>query len=245
MQLRSIMVALAAAASLVVAPSTPATARTCAPPPPTSLGEVTPVAVGLPLVSQETTIRWTRATVRLTYGDDAILEGQVVTDEGALADAPVDLYARLAGQDEWSLVASTSSDPETGVFAFGCLLPGRTTTYRASYAGSPTYGASEGVRRVEVSRRMPDSMRQVSPSRFVYSGSVAPRYSGTVTLQRRDCASCAWRKVATDRTDTGSAWRFTVDVARLSGRYDYRATIPADAHFARSRSEGVWRITVR
>jgi len=233
------------AASVLVPLSTPAMAQTCAPqPPPTATSPVRPVVGGTPLATTETSIHWTRVSTRLTYGDAGLLEGQVVTEQGAVTDADVDLFERRSGAREWTLVASATSDPDTGVFSFGCLQPERTTTYRAAYAGTLTYSASEGTRQVEVARRMPDSMRQVRPSRFAYSGSVAPRYDGRVTLQRRACPSCDWKDVATDATDDRSRWRFTIDVSRLGGKLAYRATIPADARFGRSLSEHVWRITV-
>lgn len=243
--LRNIAVVVAATASVLVPLSTPATARTCAPGPPPATSPIRPPGVDAPLTTTRTSIHWTRVSERVTSGEAAALEGQVVTEDGAVTSADVDLLERRRGDSGWSLVASTTSDPDSGVFAFGCLVPEWTTSYRVAYAGTLTYAASQSTREVAVARRMPDSMRQVSPSRFVYSGSVAPRYAGRVTLQRRSCPACAWKSVATDPTDDRSRWRFVVDVSRLRGKPAYRATIPAHDRFARSFSDHVWRVTVR
>lgn len=247
MMLRLMAVAVAVATSLLVPLSAPATARTCAPPPATiAPSPLEPVAAATSPVTTETSVHWTRVSKRVTHGDTALLEGQVVTEDGAITGADVDLFARSSGEQDWILVASTTSDDDTGVFAFGCLLPTRTTTYRAVYSGTLTFAASEGTRQVDVTRWMPDSMRQVSHSRFVYAGSVEPRFDGSVTLQRRNCASCAWRIVAVDVTDARSGWHFTINTSRLrAGEYSYRAMIPADERFGRSLSDRAWRIRVR
>lgn len=245
MMLLRVIALLAVGASVVVPTSTPAVAQTCAPQsPPSAISPVRPVAGANPLATTETSIHWTRASAWLTYGDSALLEGQVVTEEGAVTDADVDLYERRSGTRVWTRVASATSDPDTGIFAFGCLLPEWTTTYRVTYAGTLTHSASSGNRQVEVARNVPDSMHRVSSSRFAYSGSVDPRYVGRVTLQRRACTSCDWQGVASDATDDRSRWRFTIDVSRLRGKPAYRATIPADGRFRRSFSQHVWRITV-
>jgi hypothetical protein len=235
---------VATSAVLHLAPT--AHARACVSgPPPAEAGTPRALAPEVPVVTQETRIHWTRVTKRLPYGESATLEGQVVTDSGAVGGAAVDLYARPAGADRWELVDSTSSDPETGVFGFGCLAPERTTVYRVVHEGTALHARSLAERRVAVSRRMPDTMRQVGATRFVLEGRVAPRYRGEVQLQRRGCDGCGWRDVARVGTRDGSAWRFLVDTASLRGELAYRATIPADRRFARSVGDHVWRITAR
>lgn len=243
MLLRLSTVVAAVAAVVLVPPSAPAMAQTCAPPPP--IGASSTPQPAAPLVSRETSIHWTRASTRVIYGETALLEGQVVSEEGALTGTDVDLFARSGDDQEWTFVDSTTSDADTGIFTFGCLFPEGTTTYRAVYGGTLQYAGSEGTREIVVTRWVPDSLRQVSASRFVFAGSVEPRYDGRVTLQRRDCRSCAWKGVAVDETDARSGWRFTINVSQLrNGAYRYRAAIPADARFGRSLSDRVWRIRV-
>lgn len=235
---------VATSAVLHLAPT--AYARTCVGgPAPTGTGTPLALAPEVPVVTQQTRIHWTRFTKRLPYGETAGLEGQVVTDDGAVGGATVDLYARPSGADRWELVDSTSSDPETGIFGFGCLLPQRTTAYRVVHESTTLHGRAQADRRVAVSRRLPDTMRQVGPSRFVLEGRVSPRYRGEVHLQRRDCDGCGWRDVARAATDDGTAWRFLIDTSSLRGELAYRAMVPADGRFARSVGDHVWRITAR
>lgn len=242
MGIRLALAALAATTGIMPVGAPHAAAQTCAPVPPSGAG--VPIATSTPLLSDQTRIHWTRATRRLTYGETGSLEGQVVTDDGAVGGAAVDLYER-AGDGSWQPLASTTSDEETGVFGFGCLAPRHTTTYRVVHEGTVLHGPSADNRQMAVARQMPDHMEQLDATRFTFTGAVSPRYAGPVTLERQDCSSCDWRPTDRVRTDRRSRWRFEIDVAGLRGRIAYRATIPADERFARSTSRRTWRITVR
>lgn len=245
MSFRFLVASATVAASLAVLPGQPpAEGMSCAPGPPRTMAGAVPVVAHASPVAQETSIRWTRLSRRIVFGDVAALEGQVVTEDGAVGGAEVDLYSRTSAARDWMHVASTTSDDDTGVFAFGCLYPRRTTEFRVVHEGSLLLGRSSGDRTVGVARLMPDDMEQVGGSRFVFRGSVAPRYDGFVTLERRTCAECAWRDVEVTRTRE-SRWRFAIDVSGLDGVVAYRAAIAADHRFARSLSDRTWRITVR
>lgn len=233
--LRAVITAVALTVALLLPVGAPsASARTCVPPEPEPL---LPVAATSP-VGQETWVRWTRASREVRYGSTAVLQGQVVTDDGALGGVDVRLLAQPAGESGWTRVATAKSDPETGVFGFGCLEPRRTTTYRAVFDGDLLYAASESSHRVGVARLVPDAMRRKGESRFVYTGSVSPRYRGRVLLQRLT-ADGSWRRIAVDRAGSRSRWRFVLD--GRPGRY--RALVPADDRFIASPSDHVWRIT--
>ena len=204
------------------------------------VGDTTGVAVGV----EETAIRWTRWHTRVVYGESATLAGQVVTEDGALPEATVELYAREAGSQKWEWVDSAATDPETGVFTFSCLQPTATTDYRARYEGTLLYAPSHGDREIAVARRVPDSMKRVAPGRFLFNGSVQPTYADQpVQLQRKDCSDCRWRTVASTDSTSQSRWRFTIDASRFTGSRWYRAVVPADNSYVRSYSEHVWRIT--
>lgn len=190
-----------------------------------------------------TRIHWVRWHKRVVYGDQATLEGQVVTDGGAIPNATVDLFARDAGAEEWSLVQSAMSDPETAVFSFACLEPTVTTEYRAVYDGTLYYAGSKGERKVGVARRIPDAMKQVADQRFRFSGAVRPAYKNRpVLLQRKDCATCRWSTVARKNSNARSRWRFTIDTSTYTGRRWFRATVRGEASYVRSRSQRVWRL---
>lgn len=194
----------------------------------------------------DSSIRWTRWTSLVTYGDHAGLAGQVVAEGGAVSSAAVDLYEREAGASGWELVAATRSDPDTGVFEFGCLAPDPTTDYRVVYDGDLYHRESSAERRIRVARSVPDRMRQVSGHLFRYAGKVGPHQRGTrVLLQTRTCRRCSWRSIDRDVTNRRSAWSFRVDAERFTGRRWFRATVPASGGYVRSHSERVWSITSR
>lgn len=228
-----------------------AAARACAAPP--GGGAATQALVGLvhettgvSLGLDATKIRWTRWNTRVTYGDAAVLEGQVVTQDGAIPDARVDLLARKAGAEEWVTAGSATSDSDTGVFSFDCLRPLTTTDYRVVYQGSLLYAGSEGDRRVHVARRVADSMTQVAANRFRFGGSVEPGYaSRPVLLERKDCPGCRWSSVARTGTSARSTWRFIIDASGFTGDRWYRAVVPGDESYVRSYSARTWRLTHR
>lgn len=223
----------------------PASASTCAPEPdrPGTRAPLAAIPAGVSPAAAETRIRWTAWSLRVLVGEPALLRGQVVTDDGAIGDAEVELFARAAGASEWTASGVTRSDPETGVFAFDCLEPATTTDYRVAFAGSLTFQGSRGQRTVQVMRRVPDALRQVGAELFRLSGRVQPRYADRpVLLQQRDCRGCRWHTVARRQTDGRSRWAFSVSTSDLSGSRWLRAAVPADESFARSYGQHVWRI---
>ncbi|HSE10145.1 MAG TPA: hypothetical protein VLB29_15910 [Nocardioidaceae bacterium] len=190
----------------------------------------------------ETRIHWTRWTTRLVYGGDAVLAGQVVTEDGALADATVDLFARPARTDAWKHVSTRSSDPETGVFTFTCLDAPRTTEFRVVFNGTVLFAGSEATKRVAVARRVESTMRNRADGRFVFAGSVAPRYvERPVVLQRKDCDKCGWERVRAARTNNRSRWSFVVSAPTRGARH-FRAIVPRDASFVTGSSRA-WRVS--
>jgi hypothetical protein len=202
---------------------------------------VAPASV--PVLAAPTEIHWTRATRTVTYGADAVLEGQVVTEDGALGDARVDLYARPHGAASWSRVGSATSHAETGVFSFGCVTPERTTAYRVEYAGDGLHAASRATRTVRVARAFVEDMTQTAPTAFRLDGAVSPQYAGPVLLEHR-AGDGRWTVVDRSRADRRSHFGFAIDVSRLRGAHEYRAVVPADDAFTRSTG-GRWRITIR
>jgi hypothetical protein len=247
---RTLALVMAAALLLVGPMQSRSAAGTCAPSgggvATRSLAGLVTESTGVPFGLNDTEIRWTRWHTRVVFGTRATLEGQVVTEDGAIPDAAVSLLARPAGSEEWETVGSATADSDTGVFSFTCLQPTRTTDYRAVYQGTILYTASEGRRKVQVARRVPDSMTQVAATRFRFQGSVEPRYAGRpLVLERKGCSSCRWSTVARTRTTSRSAWRFTIDVSGFTGDRWYRAVVPGDASYARSYSARTWRLSHR
>jgi hypothetical protein len=241
---RTLALLMLASVLLVGSAQSPATAGSCVPAPPTQrpaadLASTAPGTRGI----ESTRIHWVRWHKRVVYGGAATLDGQVVTEDGAVANATVDLFVRDAGAEDWTHTQSATTDPETGVFSFSCLEPTVTTEYRAVYHGNLYFGASQGTRKVGVARRVPDAMRKVATQRFRFSGSVEPSYrQRPVLLQRKDCPTCRWRTVTRKVTTDRSRWSFALDTSTFSGRRWFRAVVPADEQHVRSVSDRAWRL---
>ncbi len=215
------------------------------PPLPVSTLDVGPVPG-----AEETRIHWTRWSRRLVYGATSVLEGQVVVGEGeqagSLPDAEVDLYARRAGTSGWRLVGTAVSSSDDAVFAFSDHRPSANTAYRVVYEGDLFYARSQATRRVDVARRVPDTLRRIGSSRFALRGSVAPTYRDRrVVLQRRTCARCSWSAVAAVRTSPRSRWGLGLPVPPRPGTWYYRVLVPGDRLFVRGYGDHVWELTRR
>ena len=230
MTIRAVLAVLVAASALLV-PTLPAHGTSCVP---AGSETSTPLPAGL----TATELHWTRVTQRTTYGNDAVIQGQVVTSDGALGDADVHLWSRPGGGD-WTYQGTTTSNADSGVFAFGCVLPTVTTDYRVEYHGDVLHAATEATRTVRLARFVDDAMRRRGGTRFAHTGTVSPDYTGPVLLQHRR-GEAAWVTVAR-RTTRDSAWRFTVDVAGLRGRHSWRALVPPGDGFTRSLGT-TWKI---
>lgn len=229
---------------LVAAPPVSASTAACTPDPPTSTTDPMAPVTDLPLGQQETRIHWTRFHRQIVVGTASTLEGQVVTEGGAVGGAEVDLYSRTAASQAWTKVATSISDSDTGVFSFDCLEPRRTTVYRVVHQATALYGRSSGDRSVEVARRLPDSLEQVRANRFVLGGTVLPRDADlTVVLEGRACRACGWRTLSRTTTDQRASWRFLIDTSRLDGRRWYRAVAPENERNSRGYGDHVWQIT--
>lgn len=193
-----------------------------------------------------TEIYWSRWSTSLVYGTEPVLEGQVVTIDGALPRAEVRLLARSAGSSRWSRVASSLTSTDTGLFAFNRHVPAATTDYRVVFAGNLVYAGAEGGKRVAVARRIRDSLTQRADGRFAFSGSVSPSYAGKkVVIHRKECSSCRWRTVSSTQTGSTSRWRSVLSGPTRRGSWYFRAMVPGDIAFTTSYGDHIWRITRR
>lgn len=202
-----------------------------------------PLPVAEPLGVFSTQVRWTRRSAQVTYGVRSVLEGQVVTGDGALPGVDVRLLARPVGASGWTRVGIRRTSADSGIFRFDTHLPTRTTDYRAVFGGASLYRASEASARVVVVRKISSTMSRAADGTFTMAGTVAPRYSGrTIRLQRKTCTSCAWSTVSTATTSGTSGWRFRVTGPSSRGTWSYRAVTPADTSYPLSTSM-TWLVT--
>lgn len=188
----------------------------------------------------DTDVRWTRATTWLNYGGRAVLEGQVVTFDGALPDAVVTLFARPSGGD-WRPLASTSTDAATGLFMFR-PKPTRKTAYRVEYAGDLAYGSSANSWTVNVKRKITSGLAGNGDGTFTMRGTIAPRSAGTtVRLQRKTCASCSWSSIAETTATGDSTFKFRFAGPGKPATWQFRAYVRGDSAFLTSVG-GTWSV---
>jgi hypothetical protein len=173
----------------------------------------------------------------LTYGGHASLSGRLVDQQTGtgLADQPVNLWARPATTSGWRSAGTATTGPE-GTFRFA-PAPVETTTYRASFAGSTSYGTADSAPvtvavRPKVSARKSASSIRYGQS-FTVTGTVSPNHRGQrVYLQRR--VSGAWKTAATATLSSTSG--YTLRVKPPKGRLTYRVYKSADRDHAAAAS---------
>ncbi|MPY78791.1 MAG: hypothetical protein GEV04_09865 [Actinophytocola sp.] len=183
-----------------------------------------------------TEVYFTRRTSWLVFGRQALLEGQVVTVDGALPDAPVQLHAKPYGRS-WRPVATTRTSTDNGVFRF-THQTWRTTLYRVEYAGEWAYAPSETTATVDVRRKITSEMKRNADGTFTLRGALAPKSPGkTVRLQRKTCGSCAWSTVRATTASDRSTWQFRLSGPPRRGTWYFRAVTPPDPAFLRSLSD--------
>jgi hypothetical protein len=185
-------------------------------------------------------------TATITYGDHATLPTRL-SDEQTTAGVEgeqVNLFARRAGT-AGELGAGTVTTAADGAAAF-TPSPAATTTYRASFPGSDTYGTASSPQvtvsvRPTVTARLQASTVTKSQT-IVVTGSVAPNHHGQrVYLQRQ--TSGTWKGVATATLTNASTYTLTATPPGR-GSFTYRVVKRADADHTSAISPTV-TVTVR
>ena len=193
-------------------------------------------AVAAGAVSRETWIRYLDFSRLKGYGSTTAIRGQVAvrTPDGprAVRDIPVQVYRRQAGSDVWRYLATRRTGSDRGIFVFRTDSVAN-ATYKVVYRGGQVLARSADTARVLVHR----SVRSTLEDRTgVFSGRVTPRYAHRdVLLERRTCGACSWQRIRSTRTGDYGRFRFEVG-APSTGRWYWRATVPASTRYIRSYS---------
>jgi hypothetical protein len=177
-------------------------------------------------------------TATITYGGRVGLQGRL-SDEQDGAGVPgeaVNLFGRRAGETA-ERSEGTAASAADGSLRF-TESPPATTSYRASFPGSDTYGIA-GSARVTVQVRTRVSARRsaatVRPGQLLtVTGAVGPNHRGQrVYLQRR--VGPGWSNVAVTSLTATSGYRLQTRRASR-GRVTYRVHRPADRDHAAGNS---------
>jgi hypothetical protein len=185
-------------------------------------------------------------TATIAYGDHATLPTRLSDEQTTtgVEGEQVNLFARRAGT-AGELGAGTATTAADGAAAF-TPAPAATTTYRASFPGSDTYGTASSPQvtvtvRPTVTARLQASTVTKSQT-IVVTGSVAPNHHGQrVYLQRQ--TSGTWKGVATATLTNASTYTLTATPPGR-GSFTYRVVKRADADHTSAISPTV-TVTVR
>jgi hypothetical protein len=182
----------------------------------------------------------------IAYGDHATLSTRLSDEQTTtgVEGEQVNLFARRAGT-AGELGAGTATTAADGAAAFA-PAPAATTTYRASFPGSGTYGTASSPQvtvtvRPTVAARLQASTVTKRQS-IVVTGSVAPNHHGQrVYLQRQ--TNGTWKGVATATLTNASAYTLTA-TPPARGSFTYRVVKRADADHISATSRTL-AVTVR
>jgi N-acetylmuramoyl-L-alanine amidase len=171
----------------------------------------------------------TRSAGTVTYGATLTLTGGLSRADGsAIADAPVQVLARTAGQDSRVVLATVRTD-SAGHLAY-VLSPRVTAEYQLRYGGDTLTAPT--VSNKTVSNLRPRINGSFAPAGIkvgqtsVLRGSVAPAYSGTKLAIRRRAADGTWSDAGVVGIDGSGGYSWSVTPAAV-GRYVYETVIPA------------------
>lgn len=235
---RSILASVTVA-SLFIVP----TAATASPPPPT-VHQSAPKAIQM-ASRYDTSIRFLDFDHTRPFMTRTHIRGQVAATisgrRGGLKAVRVKLYRKIAGTRTWKYVDTAfTSRTDYPKFRFAPKSVAN-AAYQVRFAGSDRLQPSRNVTSVAVHRNFHPRMEDGTGH---FHGKVGPRYAHRlVSLEKRTCATCGWRKVSRHRTGEYSRWSFRVGAPR-DGRWWWRVSTPSSTRYIRSYS-GIYTTEVR
>jgi N-acetylmuramoyl-L-alanine amidase len=222
---RLLRAALTAALAAVLSTTSAGVAFAAPTPSPDPTASASPVPAG----TAASYLAVTRSAGTVTYGATLTLTGGLSRADGsAVADAPVQVLARTAGQDSRVVLATVRTD-SAGHLAY-VLSPRVTAEYQLRYGGDTL--TAPAVSNKTVSNLRPRINGAFTPAGIkvgqtsVVRGSVAPAYSGTKLAIRRRAADGTWSDAGVVGIDGSGGYSWSVTPGTV-GRYVYEVVIPA------------------
>jgi spore germination protein YaaH len=181
----------------------------------------------------------------IDYGNPVVVTATfAIKDKSPLANIPVRIEGKAAGEIAWRTLATANTDAEGRIEK--AIILGKATTIRV-YSDS-TWERSEGVSAeavITVNRTMtvsvPGTVRSNEPLQL--SGSIRPRIEG-VTVQVEKLIGTEWRTIGQSIT-TDAQGTFAVSLASQSrGIATLRITVPADQNWG-AISSPIFNIIIR
>ncbi len=176
-----------------------------------------------------TSLTLTRSVGAVTYGGVLTLTGALTRMDGSpVADAPVQILSRTAGQDSRVVLASLRTGADGRIARQ--VSPRTTAEYQLRYPGDAVSAPALSNKTVTYLR--PRISGAFTPAGVklgqtsVLSGVLSPAYSGSRLAIRRRAADYTWQDVAVVGIDGTGAYRWSVKPG-LVGRYVFQVVLPA------------------
>ncbi len=200
------------------------------------------------VIRQDTALDLNSGRSILTFGQRTALSGTLTSAGDPLANKPVLLQQKAAGEGSYSEVPG---QPEGGVvtgddgsFSLAGVKPDKNTVYRAKFATEAELKPSASIARISVRARVTNATSTKNLSlgqRRLISGAVLPDHTGTVrVIIKRGNNVVVNRNVALSDT---SRYRFSYKPGAL-GRYSVRVIHSKDAdHLGNTSPAKSFRVT--
>ena len=160
------------------------------------------------------------------YSANTVTYGQVLTVHGtsSATQGKAVLYAKPF-HGTWKALAT---DTTPASFSWK-VRPTKYTQYYVRVASSSGDVGVTNPHPINVHRKL--TRPAVHPKAKTITGKVAPAYKKRlVTIQKRSCSSCAWKKAKVVRTNRWSKWTLRIPVKRMQ----YRALVAASNGFLKT-----------
>lgn len=189
------------------------------------------------------TVKLSMQYTKLVYGTATDVAAEVDSGSAGVYDGSIQLQARASGATTWKVLRSTAAGTTYGYWT---ITPGKNTAYRVVYSGytstdssTDSYAAATSpTRTVQVMRNFHAA---INSRTLLFHGRIAPAYAHrSVTIQRKTCAACAFKRFKVIRTTASSTW--SVKLPAVSKKTYFRAMIPAEGGYVQSLSPVAYTI---
>lgn len=152
----------------------------------------------------------------------------------------VELWRQLGGTTAWAKVDTRTNESVDFSFSTTAWQNAKyLVRYTGGTVGEHAFQPQDGIRSVKVGRHPHGSVVK-SGGRLYFRGNVDPGYAGRwVTVQKKACSSCGWRNYTSVKTTSTGAYSARV-YAPSSGRWYWRAYVPATEPTFASGYSAVW-----
>lgn len=167
--------------------------------------------------------------------DQVGFAGRLTAIDVPLPDQTLALERRPAGSDTWTAIATKVTGAD-GWTTFYTKVVGN-ADYRITYAGDETYPPATGEAMPLVAMRDFNAVMVKRRGTPYLRGDINPGWGRkAVSWQRKTCAGCAWRTLATRQAGSTGSWEFRAAYPPTGKKWYFRARLAATTAFTVSLS---------